>query len=190
MYHSSMGISDRQHTPRLADELLADILRNTETTRLANTVWVTWPLAKSVTTAVAWLLTDRVLHPSGYSLLSLCVVKAFRRYQQQLQHLGDPNNAQLQVAYLAGLFEALPALIELRASDGVHDWDPLHGPPLGEWLAQHPRATLELVEPEGEAADRNPVSLRLHWLGQLVSAEALAALGPHLRTISGDNELR
>ncbi|MBK8286388.1 MAG: hypothetical protein IPK97_16765 [Ahniella sp.] len=139
-----------------------------------------------MTTSVAWLLTDRVLHPSGYSLLSLCVVKAFRRYQEQQQRLADPQSPQLQVAYLTGLFEALPALIEVRAREGAHEWDVLHGPPLGEWLAQHPRAVLELVEPEGEAADRNPVSLRLHWLTQMVPSEALAALGPHLRTISGD----
>ncbi|MBK8284916.1 MAG: hypothetical protein IPK97_08465 [Ahniella sp.] len=78
----------------------------------------------------------------------------------------------------------------MRAREGVHDWDVLHGPPLGEWLVSHPRAVFELVEPEGEAADRNPVSLRLHWLGQLLPAEALAGLGPHLRTISGDIEQR
>lgn len=188
VYHSGMASSDRQRErqqqrARQAERLLGDVLRATESQRLANSVWLTWPLAKTVLSAVAWFLTDKIVHPSGYSLLSLCVVKAFRRYEQRRAQLGTADDIRVLVAFLTGAFEALPAVIEVQVRDGIHDWDPLQGQPLGEWLEVHPNATFELVEPTGEAADRNPEALRLLWLGQLLPADDLGAISSHLSSI-------
>lgn len=192
VYHSAMSAGDRQRErqqqrQRQADRLLADVLRATESQRLANRVWLTWPLAKTVLSAIAWFLTDRIVHPSGYSLLSLCVVKAFRRYEQRLEQLGSNEDIRVLVAFLTGAFEALPALVEVQVRDGIHDWDPLQGQPLGEWLEVHPNAQFDLVEPQGEAADRNPEALRLLWLGQLLPADDLGAISSHLAHICSGN---
>jgi len=185
MYHAPMVFHDSSRIPTLAEPMLSALLQSTGTQRLANALWLEWPETRQATLAITWFLTDRIVHPSGYSLLSLCLIKAFRRHQERLHQLGDPRDLRVCAAYFAGLLEALPALVEVRVRAGSHEWDVLHGPPLGDWLLVHPNATFELVAPEGEAADRSPAALRLHWLGQLLPATTLAGLSGHLPTITG-----
>lgn len=192
-YHSDMAPHQRlqelrRHRARKAESLLSDVLRSTDTVSLASAVWLTWPLAKTVMTEIAWFLTDRVLHPSGYTLLSLCVTKAFRRFERRRAELGTPADPRCLVAFIRGAMEALPAVIEVRIQDGGHEWNPLSGQPLGEFLEIHPHATVELVDPEGEAADRHPAYLRGLWLSQMLSSDDNAALAEYLVEICDNVE--
>lgn len=184
MYHWRMEPNDRLRARHPAETMLAGLLQSTGTERMANTLWNDWPQARAAMLAITWRITDRVLHPSGYSLLSLCLVKAFRRHEARRREGIESHDPRALVAFLAGLFEALPALVEVRVSARDQEWDPLYGLPLGDWLQLYPDATFELVEPAGEAADRHPAALRLHWLGQVLPADVLAGLGPHVASIT------
>lgn len=184
-----MEPNDRLRARHPAESMLAGLLQATGTERLANTLWNDWPQARAATLAVAWRITDRVLHPSGYSLLSLCLVKAFRRHDARRREGIDAQDPRALAAYLSGLFEALPALVEVRVTARGAEWDPLYGMPLGDWLRVYPDARFDLVEPAGDAADRNPAALRLHWLGQMLPAEVLAGLGAHVASISQSRDV-
>lgn len=169
---------------RQAESLLVEVLRETETFAQASAIWLTWPLAKTLAMQISWFLTNRVLHPSGYTLLSLCIVKAFKRFEERCSDLGSAQDIRCLVAFVRGALEALPAVIEVRVRSGIQEWDPLSGQPLGEFLEANPRAVVEQIVPDGEAAERNPEALRLFWLSQLLAPDDMAALAEHVEEIT------
>lgn len=165
---------------------MAPVLHELKVSTLARLFFLHFPPAKQLSEALAWQFTCCVPHASGQPLLKLAMRNAFDVMLQTQASLPESERVgrEVLIAYLAGLFQIVPAIVEVKVATGREEWDPLSAP-FPEWTKPRLPVNVDLHEELPDAAMRfTPPQLRLSLLNRLATPPVWQALQPHLRDIT------
>ncbi len=186
----------RQINPTKED-MLRDALRAAARVDAAGDFFTQYRAARVISERLAWYITDLMPYPAVFApapkLLVVCIEKAFAWLEATRAADSRMSGGQELHAYLAGLYAAVPALVEIETTVAGRVWDPLAGKALGDAMSLgEGKGTLEpafaVADPPPHLADVSALQFRTRILSFHVTGPEIAALRGNLKLVTQEDE--